>query len=74
MKRAYIKPEMELLDSELNVILCVSTGTDYNMTGEGEGTVTVTVAKGTNLVATNENGKDWSNTDTRESTTVTVEE
>lgn len=39
MKRAYIKPEMELLDSELNVILCVSTGTDYKTEGEGEGTV-----------------------------------
>lgn len=39
MKSAYIKPEMELLDSNLNVILCVSTDTDYNTTGEGGGTV-----------------------------------
>lgn len=30
MKRTYIKPEMELLDSNLQVILCVSTGSTMN--------------------------------------------
>ncbi|MBQ9654981.1 MAG: hypothetical protein IJV38_14075 [Prevotella sp.] len=33
MKRTYIKPEMELLDSELQVILCVS-GTTHGIDGE----------------------------------------
>lgn len=70
--------------TKLNITVTVNGGTikGYNgMTvanpqnnGEGEGTVTVTVAKEANLVSTDANGKDWSNTDTRESTTVTVEE
>ena len=30
MKRIYIKPEIELLDSNLQVILCVSTGSTMN--------------------------------------------
>lgn len=33
MKRTYIKPEMELLDSELQVILCVSE-TTHGIDGE----------------------------------------
>lgn len=43
MKRTYIKPEMELLDSELNGILCTSgsgTGSTVNgkTVGDGENT------------------------------------
>lgn len=34
MKRTYIKPESELLDSELSVILCVSNGTDRGLGGD----------------------------------------